>query len=190
MRTPPGSIPSILPKIQNVVMDIHETLKRPIVRLGDASLYDLTIAHRGHVWLTGSAVWLTAVFGMNPDIGGDFDLVFTDANRAEIFADSVLRRLNARVGSQHQYTRGSNMLGSNTILHPDGKKVMDCWALGNESIAEMLAAYPKVGDHIKCAYLITETPAIGNLTRLVNIPARKDMIKKYPVKQYKEVICK
>lgn len=184
MRTPPGPIPTTLPSISQVIKKLHETVHRPITRLADSSLFSLTECfNHGDVWLTGSSVWLQAVFNMPPDLNGDFDLVFSNRDNCYGFLEIAMEKLNSRIGKTDKkdgftfftpggFTVVTNKLGGSRITHPDGRGVIDIWHLENESIAECVAAFPG-GDHVKCAYEISQYPRTANLTRVVRIPSLK-----------------
>lgn len=120
-------------------------------------------------WLTGSTVWLPAVFGDPPVPNGDFDLVFSDALACKLFIQGTVDQLNSVLPpGQAEYAITNTRFNGARILHPDGSGVMDVWHLAdNESIGELLLAYP--GDtHIKCAYYLSENPSSGCLFRLVD----------------------
>jgi hypothetical protein len=114
----------------------------------------------GLKWLTGSTVWLPAVF-FESDLNTDLDIVFEDKDACELFTKGVLSALPG-----YKITKNS-WGGSVRIEHPDGKHVIDAWYLeDDESIAELLLTYPS--DYQRCAYNLTWSgPSPGHLTRIV-----------------------
>ncbi len=165
-----------MPSIMDAAKMIQKIVDRPQNRLGDASVGSLVelFSDGTPAWLTGSTVWLPAVFGDNPVQDGDFDIVFSSKESCARFVAGAVGELNRRIPTDHKkFEAGTNALGGSRILHPDGKGVIDAWFLGeNESIAELVMAYPG-GSHYKCAYYISRSPNPGCLFRLVNVSEEK-----------------
>lgn len=178
MRSAPRKIDKkTMPSIADAAKMIQKTVDRPWQRLGDASIGSLVelFGDGTPVWLTGSSVWLTAVFGMPPDYGGDFDVVFSTKEATEKFVKGALSELNSRLPPGYKgFEATTNALGGSRILHPDGKGVIDAWHLGdNESIAELIMAYPG-GIQNRCAYYISKNQLPSNLIRIVSPGADRD----------------
>jgi hypothetical protein len=173
MRPAPRKISkSEMPTISVAAKAIQKgVVDKPWIRLGDASIGSLIEMFNdgSPVWLTGSSVWLPAVFGMEPDFSGDFDVVFSSREATERFVSGAVAELNRRIPKDHkQFEAVTNKLGGSRINHPDGNGVIDAWFMGeNESIAELVAAYPG-GAHIRCAYLVSRHHSAGNLFRLID----------------------
>lgn len=173
MRPAPRKISkSEMPTVAVAAKAIQKgVVDKPWIRLGDASIGSLIelFGDGSPVWLTGSSVWLPAVFGMEPDFSGDFDVVFSTKEATERFVNGAVAELNRRIPKGHkQFEAVTNKLGGSRINHPDGEGVIDAWFTGeNESIAELVAAYPG-GAHIRCAYLVSRHHTPGNLFRLID----------------------
>ena len=169
MRAAPGPIPKKMPDVATAAKQIQRILDRPDVRLGDASIGSLIelFSDGTPVWLTGSNVWLPAVYGESP-VGADYDVVFSDPTAADRFVKGVVAELNRRVPSgAGKYTLGATIFGSGRIFHPDGKGVIDAWTLGdNDSICETLMSYPE--PHQRCAYYVSRSPSPGCVFRIAN----------------------
>lgn len=161
MRAAPGSIPKVMPSIEKATKNIVYLLDKPRERLLGKSVSELvnTFSDGTAKWLTGSTVWLPAVFDQ-VDENTDIDIVFASKDAAERFIVGALNNLPG-------YTRTTNTWGSGRILHPDGAHVIDAWSLeDDESIEELLLTYPN--DYQRCAYFITwggSSPAY--LTRII-----------------------
>ncbi len=165
-----------MPSIGDAAKKIQNIVDRPQNRLGDASIGSLVelFSAGSPAWLTGSTVWLPAVFGDDPVRDGDFDIVFYNKEATAKFVAGVLGDLNRRAPVGHRFDSTTNALGGTRITHPDGKGVIDAWHLGdNESIAELIEAYPGAR-HYKCAYQISKNPTAGNLLRLVKRSEEKE----------------
>lgn len=166
MRPAPGPIPSRLPDVDRVLRNLTHLVDRPRDVLCGSNLADLTYTHAtGPVWLTGSTVWLPAVFNM-VDYNTDFDLVFATPNSAQSFIESVLEELNQRAPGKYATERKA--FGS-ARLTCEGKQFMDVWALhDDESIAELLLSYPH--DYQRAAFFMSRNaPVMSSLTRVVRL---------------------
>lgn len=167
MRPAPGPIPDTLPDILKTSVEIQRIIDRPDTRLGDASIGALVrkFGRNSPAWLTGSNVWLPAIFEQQSD--SDYDIVFYDPTSAGHFVVGVLGELNRRApAGAGAYTMGSTGFGSSRIVHPGGKGIIDVWCLGNnESIGELLMGFPHA--HQRCAFYLSENPSPGCLFRLV-----------------------
>lgn len=178
MREAPGPIPSTLPSTTDACRKIKAAVDRSNTRLADLSLAKLvTYEHGGEpAWLTGSTVWMPAVFGQEPDREGDFDVVFSSRAATKAFSDRAVAELNQRAPRGKRFTTATNKLGGTRICHPDGEGVIDAWHLEEgESIAELVMAYPThTGVHIRCAYLLTGAADPSSLLRIVrSLDSRK-----------------
>ncbi len=174
MRKAPGPMPSKLPDMAASAKRIQKIVDRPSNRLGDISIGQLAemFSDGTPAWLTGSTVWLPAVFEKDPDRDGDYDVVFSSKASAERFVNGTLFELNRRAPKGQEFRTVVNALGGIRILHPDGEGVIDSWFLEeDESIHELLMAYPRhTGDHIRCAYHLTRSPSAASLIRIVKDP--------------------
>jgi hypothetical protein len=174
VREAPRPLPGKLPSIPESAKRLQRIVDRPQNRLADLSVGCLVeLAGDGTpAWLTGSTVWLPAVFSEDPIRDGDFDIVFSSRESTETFVKRALTELNRRAPRGQEFTVATNALGGSRILHPDGRGVIDAWYVGeDQSIAELLVAYPRhTGDHICCAYLLGRNPTPANLLRIVRIP--------------------
>lgn len=168
MRPAPGPIPSVLPSLVDATRSVVYLLDMPRERLGGFSLSQLVneFSGGGLKWLTGSTVWLPAVFG-KVDTETDLDVVFETKDDCERFCRGVTGVLTPK-----GYFTQDNVWGSRRFMHPDGKHIIDAWALeDDESIAELLLTYPN--DYQRCAFNITwsgSTPAY--LTRIIKTRTR------------------
>lgn len=183
MRPAPRQInKSQMPSVADAARMIQRTVDHKWARLGDASIGSLVMkfSEGSPAWLTGSSVWLSAVFGLPPDLSGDLDVVFADRNALERFTNGVVKELNRRLPDDMpgRYELSVNALGGARILHPDGRGVIDAWHLGdNESIGELVMAFPG-GDHVHCAYYISQSPSSGCLFRIVDVPKSFEKMKR------------
>jgi len=121
---------------------IQLILDRRTERLTRANLSSLVLdfARGTPAWITGSTVWLPALFGMVPDPDGDLDVVFATQEACDRFVRGTLAVLNV-VRPGHRATR--NARGGRRILSPQGAQLIDAWSLeGFDSIENMLLAYP------------------------------------------------
>lgn len=161
MRPAPSEIPSTLPSVDKVVKNITYLMDVRRARLLDHSISDLVnnFSDGSPKWLTGSTVWLTAVFD-KVDESTDLDIVFSSKDSCERFITGALTALPG-------YQRSPNTWGSGRILHPDGEHIIDVWSLeDDESIEELLLTYPN--DYQRCAYFMTWSGASpGYLTRII-----------------------
>lgn len=161
MRAAPGSIPKVMPTLDQATKNIVYLMDKPRARLKGYCISELvnTYADGSPKWLTGSTVWLPAVFNQ-VDENTDLDIVFSSKDAAERFIVGAL-------GVLPGYTRAANTWGSGRILHPDGTHVIDAWALeDDESIEELLLTYPN--DYQRCAYFMTWSGASpAYLTRII-----------------------
>ncbi len=178
MRPAPRAIDkATMPSVAEAAKMIQRTVNRPWPRLEDTSIGELveTCGDGTPAWLTGSMVWLTAVFGMPPDVNGDFDVVFSTKESAAKFVHGAVCVLNGLLPQGHKkFEASTNALGGSRIVHPDGKHVIDAWCLGdNESISELIMAYPG-GVHNRCAYYLSRTPSPGCLFRIVTVNEEKE----------------
>ncbi len=174
MRKAPPVRPNKLPDIAATAKKIQKIVDRPSNRLGDISIGQLAemLSDGTPAWLTGSTVWLPAVFDQDPDRDGDYDVVFSSRASAELFVRGALTELNRRAPKGQEFKAVTNALGGSRILHPDGEGVIDAWYVEEgESIHELLMAYPRhTGDHIRCAYHLTRSPSAASLIRIVKTP--------------------
>lgn len=165
MRPAPGSIPDKMPDVDKVNRNLVHLTDAPRERLAGYSISGLVQAYTsGSVWLTGSTVWLPAVFDV-VDHDTDADLVFADSKACTKFVDSVLAELNAQKG-------GYYLERSGRICHPDGKNVIDAWSLqDDETIEEVLMAYPH--DYQRAAFFMSwGAPTACSLTRIIKLRKR------------------
>lgn len=179
MRPAPGPIPERLPDTAKVLGNIQYLLNLPRENLAGITLRSLIDTYgAGPVWLTGSTVWLPAVFD-TVDENTDFDLVFGAPETANEFAFDVLQHLNRKRPGQYRFSR--NRFGSARIeltkpasYHLQGHtsvQIMDIWALdGDESIAELLMSYPH--DYQRASFYVSNTYDVTNLTRIVKLRQR------------------
>lgn len=161
MRPAPGNIPATLPTVDKVIKNITYLMDVRRPRLMNHSISDLVnqFSDGSPKWLTGSTVWLPAVFD-KVDESTDLDIVFSSKDSCERFITGVL-------GVLPGYQRSTNTWGSDRILHPDGEHVIDVWSLeDDESIEELLLTYPN--DYQRVAYFMTWSGASpGYLTRII-----------------------
>jgi hypothetical protein len=191
MRPPPGRMPGKLPSTEVAGRNIKHLVDKARERLSGLSLRTLLEAYGdgSPKWLTGSTVWLPAVYDM-VEYDTDLDIVFQDREACQFFAEGTLEALNREIATTPpttaptthpappvplgggKYTMSSNRWGSGRIVHPDGKHVMDIWSLEtDESIAELLMSYPEA--HQRCAYFLSwNAPDASMLTRIVKVRDR------------------
>jgi hypothetical protein len=166
MRPPPCPIPSVLPDVDRVLGQLTQLIDKPRDVLCGSNLADMVHTYAtGPVWLTGSTVWLPAVFNV-VDYNTDFDLVFATPNSAQYFIEGILEELNQRAPGKYKTER--KKFGS-ARLTCEGKPFMDVWALdGDESIAELLLSYPH--DYQRAAFFMSRSaPVMSSLTRVVRL---------------------
>jgi len=186
-RPAPGPIPRPLPDQEQAARLIEKFVNAPRVVLGDATLRNLieTYSDGTPVWLTGSSVWMPAVFSMDPPSDNDYDLVFSTQAACDRFVNGFMAEMNARVPG-FTYKKGASQFGATRIFAPDNssrvrslgnifaqiqagaKGIVDAWALEpGESIAEVLMSYKE--NYQRCAYLMNRSVAgsAGALTRIV-----------------------
>ena len=161
-RPAPAPLPTTLPDHDTAFRHILKVINTPRVRLYDLCIDALVenYCDGSPCWLTGSNVWMPAVFGMDPDPNADFDIVFETQNACDRFTDGVLKSL-----SGFSFTKGESGFGATRILHPDGKGVIDAWAIPGHSIAELLVGYQD--NYQRAAFSMSRSPTAGSLTRLV-----------------------
>lgn len=143
------------------------------------------------VWLTGSTVWMPAVFGLDPPSGNDADLIFSSESACDRFVQGVLSELNRR-SPGFTFTKGTTAFGAARILLPvaPGPKrayptaqppgVIDAWALGpGESVAEILMSY--LHDYQRAAYCMNRSIAgsSGAVTRIARPVKRETFSNRY-----------
>lgn len=168
MRPAPRSFPKTLPEIPVTAFRIQkDVIDRPDIRLTDMSIGQLILdlSDGTPAYLTGSHVWLRAIFGMVPDEKLDYDIVLSSKESAERFITGALSTLNRRLPRTHAFKRTTNLFGSDRLVMPDGTALIDAWYLQEgESIHELLMGYPK--DHQRAAYYVSHTPTPASLIRL------------------------
>ena len=161
MRPAPGKIPDVLPSFDKVLKNITYLMDVRRPRLLNHSISELvnTYSDGSPKWLTGSTVWLPAVFDQRHE-DTDLDIVFSSKDSCERFITGALTVLPG-------YQRSANTWGSGRIIHADGQHVIDVWPLeDDESIEELLLTYPS--DYQRCAYYMTWSGASpGYLTRII-----------------------
>jgi hypothetical protein len=198
-RPAPGPIPYTLPSLEDSAKLIEHWANAPRMRLGDMSIRQLveSFGDGSPVWLTGSSVWMPAVFLQPPPTDNDIDLIFASASACERFINGVMSELNRRIPG-HTFTRGASALGASRILPPTKERpveegfnwrriaaakessgLVDAWALQRgESAAEVLMSYKH--DYQRCAYLMDRsmTGKAGAITRIVR-PVVKSFSSRY-----------
>lgn len=204
MRAAPRRIPTKLPDAAQAVRSIQrEVLDRPDTRLTDLSIGQLVLelGDGTPIYLTGSNVWYRSVFGGVPGCPEvcrratrclcsqlDYDLVLSSEESAEAFVERVLCTLNRRLPSDRRFTRETNSFGNGRIVHPDGRGIIDAWALGEgESIGELLLGYPEL--HQRSALHVSRSVSAGSLFRIVRADAeltlvRNDRLRRATVTRY------
>lgn len=198
MRAAPGPIPATMPDTDKVLRNLIHLVDKPRAHLCDLSVSQLVDMYaNGPTWLTGSTVWLPAVFDI-VEYDTDFDIVLATKEAAQKFIDGVLGELNRRIPDG--YHLGRSRFGSGRIEKseriiapapvdnntwrtpvlaglepaPYFKPIIDIWALdGDESIAELLMSYPH--DYHRAAfYMGFGAPQAAALTRIVKLRQRLD----------------
>lgn len=161
MRPAPGPIPDVMPSIEDATKNITFLMDIPRPQLGGYAISQLVNEYSDGTpkWLTGSTVWLPAVFG-EVDKNTDLDIVFQTKNALDIFIHGVEASLPG-------YTVTQNGNQGKRVIHPNGEHVIDAWHLEtDESIAELLMAFPN--PYQRCAFFMTWTgSSLGYLTRIV-----------------------
>lgn len=169
MRPAPGPVPKKLPNVSDVTRMIIKMMNRPDIRLADHSIASLweTFGDGTPAWITGSNVWMPAVYGVGLAEPADYDVVFMTPEGCDRFVKGALSELNRRLPpGTKQYTLGQSKFGSHRILHPDGRGIIDAWSLGSsESIGEVLMTYPH--PYQRAAFLLSRSPSPGCLFRVV-----------------------
>jgi hypothetical protein len=178
MRPAPGPIPSTLPEVNKVLRNLVSVTDHRRTRLMDYSISELvnTFTDGSPVWLTGSSVWLPAVFD-TVEYNTDYDLVFANKDNAQRFIESVLKTLQDAhlkgvdpLTASYHLTRNDH--GKARIHHPDGEHLIDAWHLdGDETIEELLMSYPN--DYHRAAFFMSwGAPTAAHLTRIVKLRQR------------------
>lgn len=182
MRDAPRPLPSKLPNVTDIAKMIQRAIERPDIRLGDYSIGQLLeeLGDGTPAWLTGSNVWMPAMFGEALDPPGDYDVVFATQEAATRFAERAVSVLNHRIpATAGEYRITDNKFGSGRITHPDGKHVIDAWSLGDsETIGEVLMSYPR--PYQRAAYYVSRNPSPGCVFRIA--PGSGDEIVPVPSK--------
>lgn len=172
MRAAPRPLSKNLPKLQDIAAMIqHRVVDRPDIRLGDYSIGQLVeeLGDGTPTWLTGSNVWMPAMFGEMLPEPSDYDIVFATQAAATRFLDLARYQLNRRLppDMRTRYELANNKFGSGRLLHPNGTILMDVWSLGDsETIGEVLMGYPHA--YQRAAYYLSRTPSPGCIFRIAN----------------------
>lgn len=162
MRPAPGFVPTRLPEQSFVVDAMKRVLNRPDIRLMDRSIKQLTEGY--DAWLTGSNVWMPAVFGKVLEPAGDYDVLFADEAQCTEFIDKTLKLLNKHLPPDiNPYSLGETMFGSGRIFAPNGVGIIDAWTIKG-SISETLMGYPY--GYVRAAFRISQTIGPSDLVRI------------------------
>lgn len=165
MRPAPSAIPTTMPSYDDAVRNIVYLMDMPRAALCDmaiselVNLYDLGTPK----WLTGSTVWLPAVFNQ-VDKNTDLDIVYKEKDACDAFAEGALKTLTKRMTGYSVSRNGNNGW---RFFTPDGTHIIDTWHLeADESIEELLMTYPE--PYQRAAYYMTWSGSSpGYLTRIV-----------------------
>ena len=165
MRPAPGPIPDRMPAIDDAVRNIVQLIDMPRNQLQGYSLSQLVNEYSdgSAKWLTGSTVWLPAVFG-EVDKSTDFDLVFQNKDGWQRFCEGV----EASLSNVTRHNMGNGVRYS----LPDGDHIIDAWYLiDDETIGELLLTFPYA--YQRCAYYLTWSGASpAYLTRIIKVRTR------------------
>ncbi len=190
MRLVLDKIPSRLPDTEQAVESVRtEALDRPDIRLADLSIGQLILelSDGSPTFLTGSNVWLRAVFGRSSDVCRsrrrrctehsreidclcqerlDYDVVLSSKESVERFIEGSLSILNSRLPKSHRYLRTRNSFANGRIIDPSGANIIDAWSLDpGESIGELLMSYPEA--YQRAAIHVGHTVSAASLFRIV-----------------------
>lgn len=167
---PKRPLPSKPAPIDVASKKIAKFISTPRTRICDSSLQELfeSFSDGTPAWLTGSSVWLPAVYNEEPDRDGDMDVIFATQAAAARFLKNVVAELDRRAPAGQRFVITNNSFGSGRILHPDGKPVFDIWACtDDQTIHEALLQYPADRPEIRCAYLLSRSPTGACLVRML-----------------------
>lgn len=121
-RPAPRPVPKVMPSMATACEFIEKYLNAPRMRLGDLSIRQLVDTYStGPVWLTGSTVWMTAVFDEPPPPDNDIDLIFGDPYDCNRFVQRVMGELNRRAPG-YEYKPATSAFGAQKILFPEPPK--------------------------------------------------------------------